>query len=90
MIKTFRKLPVEVQAMRWMGESPDLLVEWVRSCAGPGHISSMWAGMGNEVSILTLEGRMKVNPGDWVVRGVKGEFYPCKPEIFDLTYEEVP
>ena len=40
-------------------------------------------------SIRTLEGRMQVKPGDWIITGVKGEKYPCKPDIFELTYEEV-
>ena len=39
--------------------------------------------------IQTLEGNMKVSPGDWVIKGVAGEFYPCKTDIFDLTYEAV-
>jgi hypothetical protein len=41
------------------------------------------------VDILTLEGTMHGNPGDWIIRGVKGELYPCKPEIFVATYEAV-
>ena len=42
--------------------------------------------------IITLEGTMIANPGDWIIKGVKGEFYPCKPDVFDMTYEvvEVP
>jgi len=40
-------------------------------------------------SILTLEGTMDANPGDWIIKGVKGEFYPCKPDIFEATYEKV-
>ena len=39
--------------------------------------------------VATLEGEMTAKPGDWIIRGVAGEFYPCKPEIFDATYEEV-
>lgn len=49
-------------------------------------------GEGNEepvIRIETLEGDMIVRPGDWVIKGVKGEFYPCKPDIFDATYEAV-
>jgi hypothetical protein len=41
------------------------------------------------IVIDTLEGAMGVTPGDWVIKGVQGEFYPCKPDIFDATYEEV-
>lgn len=41
------------------------------------------------IEIPTLEGTMLCSPGDWIIRGVKGEFYPCKPEIFEATYEKV-
>ena len=44
---------------------------------------------GNDVLIDTLEGTMRANPGDWIIRGVKGEFYPCKSDIFEATYEAV-
>jgi len=40
--------------------------------------------------IPTLEGEMEASPGDWIIKGVKGEFYPCKPDIFAETYEAVP
>ena len=39
--------------------------------------------------LKNLEGDMRANPGDWIIRGVKGEFYPCKPDIFEATYEPV-
>ena len=42
-----------------------------------------------EIEIETLEGTMKANKGDWIIRGVKGELYPCKPDVFDMTYEKV-
>lgn len=42
------------------------------------------------IQIQTLEGEIEASYGDWIIRGVKGEFYPCKPDIFELTYEEVP
>jgi len=41
------------------------------------------------LQIETLEGIMTATPGDWIIRGVKGELYPCKPDIFEMTYEEV-
>lgn len=40
-----------------------------------------------QIEIETLEGSMRADPGDWIIRGVKGEFYPCKPDIFAATYE---
>lgn len=42
-----------------------------------------------EIEIETLEGTMKADKGDWIIRGVKGEFYPCKPDVFEMTYEKV-
>lgn len=41
------------------------------------------------IMINTLEGRMKANVGDWIIKGIKGEIYPCKPDIFEATYEAV-
>ena len=45
---------------------------------------------GHVIAIDTLEGEMHADPGDWIIRGVQGEFYPCKPDIFEATYEPVP
>ena len=42
-----------------------------------------------EMEIKTLEGTMKANKGDWIIKGVKGELYPCKPDVFEMTYEKV-
>ena len=57
--------------------------------------ATQWFKMGDHPAvtdigfIATLEGNMQVTPGDWIITGVKGEHYPCKPDIFVLTYEEV-
>ena len=51
-----------------------------------------WTGIGSGVlrsHINTLEGRMTAQVGDWIIKGVAGEFYPCKPDIFEATYEAV-
>ena len=84
MMKPFRKRPVVVQAIQieegWFdGAPPDLL-------ALPGVELNMKLRI---VSISTLEGKMVGNIGDWIIRGVVGELYPCKPDIFDATYEPV-
>ena len=50
---------------------------------------SGWLFHDTNITIPTLEGNMKALPGDWIIRGVKGEFYPCKPDIFATTYEQV-
>lgn len=75
----FRKKPVVIEAVQFSGDiqSLDAL-----------HIPELHQSLGsNDCQIPTLEGVMTANPGDWIIRGVKGEFYPCKPDIFDATYE---
>ncbi len=71
----FRKKPVVIEAERWF---PGLSITGV-------HVNR------DEVSayIITREGNMEVSPGDWIITGVKGERYPCKDDIFRLTYEPV-
>ena len=82
----FRKLPVEVEARRLEldGGNASKLAEW---CGGEYMPAGL--GAGAAVRIVTLEGAMEASPGDWIIRGVAGEFYPCKPHIFDVTYEPV-
>lgn len=82
----FRKRPVIIEAMqylpphncsqvaRWTGEP------WDDVCDCDG--SEPWL-------IETLEGTMEASPGDWIIKGVQNEFYPCKPDIFEATYEPV-
>ena len=83
----FRKKPVVIEAMRFMGgfSYDEMRVEW-----GVEFVkSSTYFDDTNELKILTLEGPLNVSLGDFVIRGVKGEFYPCKPDIFEATYERV-
>lgn len=82
----FRKKPVEITAVRWDGtESRQRdIVRWAN-----GQISGWHDEAGYFLRISTLEGELRVSPGDWVIRGIKGEFYPCKPDIFEATYEPI-
>ncbi len=73
----FRKKPVEIEARVWEGYNWDEMVEFV----GRGI-----AKTGATLHIQTLEGTMHARPGDWIIKGVQGEFYPCKPDIFEATY----
>jgi hypothetical protein len=78
----FRKRPVEIEAMRYDGTPATCrpIHDWL----GLEHTGTDCdAG----IYIDTLEGQMHVSVGDYVIRGVQGEFYPCKPDIFDATYE---
>ena len=52
-------------------------------------IETPGGGFVDAVNIPTLEGSMKALPGDWIIRGIEGEVYPCKPDIFEATYEVV-
>ena len=73
----YRKKPVVIEAEQfWPNRKP-----WPTGVKL--HLAS------NKFLIETLEGNMEVSPGDWVITGVKGEKYPCKPDIFDMTYERV-
>jgi hypothetical protein len=82
----FRKKPVVVEAM-YFRTNPDkedgrFLSEW---CGGEYTVDAL----GHCILIDTLEGQMRADPGDWIIKGVKGEFYPCKPDIFAATYDLV-
>lgn len=82
----YRKKPVVIDAFRWMGfKDTTKLIEWAESHGVDW--GRDWAMRDNSIGISTLEGVMKAMPGDWIIRGVAGEFYPCKEEIFDASYE---
>jgi hypothetical protein len=84
----FRKKPVVIEAMRATGE-PDsnrAIIDWTRGSETPAYMDTH-PDRGSCLSINTLEGAHWVASGDWVIKGVKGEFYPCKPDIFEATYE---
>lgn len=78
----FRKKPVEIEAWRWDGVSTSSdRPTWLRG-------TDVTADHSEQVlRIKTLEGTMTASVGDWIIRGVKGEIYPCKPDIFAATYE---
>ena len=81
----FRKKPVEIEAMKFTNETRDQVYNFV-TC----NKSASFAGTSQPVlKIQTLEGVMTAKIGDWVIKGVNGEFYPCKPDIFAKTYEPV-
>jgi hypothetical protein len=86
----FRKKPVVVEAWQWLPdnlEAAGRVVGWL--LAAGADINHFGTGEGGAVplNIVTLEGIMRAEAGDWIIRGVKGEFYPCKPDIFEATYD---
>ena len=79
----YRKKPVTIEAIQYQREDNILTVqEFVGE-------SLKYNPDDNEYYIITLEGNMKASIGDWIIKGVQGEFYPCKPDIFEKTYEKV-
>ncbi|MHD0300748.1 hypothetical protein [Rhodococcus qingshengii] len=94
----FRKKPVEIEARHWDGtaEAATPIIDWVLSNAGTARFTCAQPDSGpckpgkpHTIAIDTLEGSIHASPNDWIIRGVAGEFYPCKPDIFAATYEAV-
>lgn len=83
MINKYRKKPVIVEAVVWTGNNIDEIKELAKNAVE--HIIFV----NNNLYIETLEGNMNVSVGDYVIKGIAGEFYPCKPDIFKQTYETV-
>jgi len=90
-IMRYRKKPVVIEAKRALGtpENNREIIDWTRGSTTPAFMDTHPDRKGRHLSINTLEGAMYVSPGDWVIKGVQGEFYPCKPDIFEATYEPV-
>ena len=82
----FRKLPVVIEAIQFVGTFEN--INQLQAFLTPGKWS--YNGIDAVIIIDTLEGLMTASVGDWIIKGVKGEFYPCKPDIFEATYEAVP
>jgi hypothetical protein len=83
-MRKFMKKPVVVDAIHYHGYQDFNLVRLFIGTNQPLH------DMGDgKIGIHTLEGVMEASPGDWIIKGIKGEYYPCKPDIFAATYEEV-
>lgn len=82
----YRKRPVEVQAIQWFDtpESTKEVAEFKPD--GVAFVETKPDGR-RRLQIPTLEGTMEATPGDWIIKGIQGEIYPCKPEIFHATYE---
>lgn len=81
MIKRYKKKPVVIEAIQYTKESCG---ECVKFCG-----KDFICFNDDEFLIKTLEGQYRASLGDYIIKGVKGEIYPCKPDIFEMTYEEV-
>jgi hypothetical protein len=81
----FRKKPVVIEAIKFTGENFPEINEW----ANVERLNVSRDILRDALQIDTAEGTMTASIGDWIIRGVKGEYYPCKPDIFEATYDEV-
>lgn len=81
----FRKKPVVIDAVKYTGINGRIADELAAFMGFPVKITEVDGKLC--LTIHTLEGDMFASPGDWIIKGVKGEFYPCKPDIFAATYE---
>ena len=90
----FRKKPVEIEAMQFVYPPTEIFMWWLGASAG-SYSKARHPTANGEIEIKTLEdgvdGRVVhiATDGDWVIKGIQGEFYPCKPDIFNATYEVV-
>ena len=82
MIKKYIKKPVIIEAVQWNGHNCTEVATFVAGTKRTFGFS------GDSCIIETLEGTMIASKGDYIIKGIKGEFYPCKPDIFQATYEE--
>lgn len=95
MIQKYRKKPVVIEAVQYIRGKEAPAVEFLGG-KEPGNCetdtaiySKNWWDQSVSITIKTLEGLMEVSDGDYIIKGVNGEFYPCKPDIFEKTYEKV-
>ena len=85
----FRKKPVVIEAIQFLNDSSSYaLMNWINEGQrAAGREFAHW--LNYQIIVPTLEGQHIASPGDWIIRGVAGEHYPCKPDIFAATYEAV-
>jgi hypothetical protein len=83
-VSKYRKKPVVIEAVQIRRDNDDELLAFLRKHDVPFHTAG-----DHKLVIRTLEGDMTAMPHDWIIKGVKGEFYPCKPHVFEATYEAV-
>ncbi len=84
----YRKKPVVVEA-RQLSAFADTTEDLAQWCGGDVRFTYSGTKVVPHIVISTLEGEIRADPDDWIIQGVKGEFYPCKPDIFEVSYELV-
>jgi hypothetical protein len=81
MVIRYKTRPCEIEAIQWTGKNIIEILDW-----GQGNI--LWNDV-DDLFIDTLEGRMKADINDYIIKGLRGEFYPCKPDVFEKKYEKI-
>ena len=90
MVKKYRKKPVVIEATKFLGEPiPDFELRMITVSGTHPPCKECKSEMHRHGNVKTLEGFHIACPGDFIIRGIKGEHYPCKPDIFEMTYEKV-
>lgn len=87
----YRKKPVIIEAVQFTGDNKQEIIDFMRihNEGNRLHFEDIKDLSPEKVIIHTLEGDVTASRGDWIIKGVQGEFYPCKPDIFEATYEVV-
>jgi len=89
----YRKKPIVIEAIQWTGSNLNEIKEFVGEALIYDIVDTAWkVGKGVprvDMQIKTPEGNHECSKGDYIIKGIKGEFYPCKPDIFEATYEKV-
>lgn len=85
----FRKKPVVIEAIQWVGDNESFSAIVALSFPNGQIQRRVLVDGAVDLMIYTLEGVMRANVGDWIIKGVQGELYACKSDIFDITYEKV-
>ena len=87
----YRTKPCEIEAIKWDGTNLEEIKEFVGDCLIYNIVDTAWeVGKGKPHVIMkvhTLEGDMEATAGDYIIKGIRGEFYPCKPDVFEKKYE---
>ncbi|MFF0777056.1 hypothetical protein [Streptomyces sp. NPDC003720] len=86
----YRKRPVEIDAIHWTGHNLGAVLQFIDETKADTDVVEFNSASNpaeSWINIHTLEGVMRADAGDWIIRGVKRELYPCKPDVFEQTYE---
>ena len=86
MVKKYKTKPCEIEAIKWTSDNFEEIAKFTNYKA---YMELMYSSMKEELIIKTLEGDMMATVGDYIIKGLRGEFYPCKPDVFHKKYEEI-